>query len=107
MTMRGLTRRGFLESSLSVLVVRAPAKHDAPSGRQPLGIVPFFDEPDVPMDTLYGDGLDGRLNTDLSKLSKESPLIDSARFFVRTRFPDRLALPSTWSIRVSGAVKRP
>jgi len=107
MTMRGLTRRGFLESSLSVLVVGALAKLDAPSGAEPSGIVPFVDEPDVPMDTLYGDGLDGRLNTDLSKLSEQSPSIDSSRFFVRTRFPDRLALPPTWSIRVSGAVKRP
>ena len=59
--MRELTRRGFLESSVSVLVVRALAKLDAPSGAEPSGIVPFVDEPDVPMDTLYGDGLDGRL----------------------------------------------
>ena len=107
MMMRGLTRRGFLESSLSVLVVRALANLDAPSGAEPSGTVPFVDEPDVPMDTLYGDGLDGRLNTDLSKVSEQSPVVESARFFVRTRFPERLALPPAWRIRVSGAVKRP
>src|SRR5215467_1969456 len=100
MAMRGLTRRGFLESSLSVLVFRALARLDAPSGAEPSGIVPFVDEPDVPMDTLYGEGLDGRLNTDLSKLSEQSPIVDSARFFVRTRFPDRLTSPAAWKIRV-------
>ncbi|HEX7252482.1 MAG TPA: molybdopterin-dependent oxidoreductase, partial [Thermoanaerobaculia bacterium] len=105
--MRELTRRGFLEGSLSVLVFRALAKLDAPPGAEPSGIVPFLDEPDVPMDTLYGEGLDGRLNTDLSKLSEQSSVIDSGRFFVRTRFPDRLAPPPDWRIRVSGSVKRP
>src|SRR5262245_17085430 len=106
MTMRGLTRRGFLESSLSVLVVRAVGMLDAPAGAESLGFLPFVDEPDVPMDTLYGEGLDGRLNTDLSKLSEQSPVVDSARFFVRTRLPERLSLPTTWRIRVSGSVKR-
>src|SRR5262249_45121416 len=58
-------------------------------------------------ETLYGGGLEGRRNTDLSKISAESLLIESQKFFVRTRFPEKLHTPAPWKIQIDGLVRKP
>jgi DMSO/TMAO reductase YedYZ molybdopterin-dependent catalytic subunit len=80
---------------------------DRPARSERLGLVPFVGEDEVPMDTPYGSGLDGRLNTDLSKLTAETLTTGNDRFFIRTRFPDGLAPRSPWNIEVGGLVRRP
>ena len=66
----------------------ALAQAVAPISGEFLGIAPFAREGQGPLDTLLGEGLDGRLYTDLSALSPEaqSPIvIPTERFYVRTR----------------------
>lgn len=102
------TRRDFLRGSLAAaLVARALPEIDRPPGFEKPEIVPFVGEEDVPMDTAYGAGIDGRLNTDLSRLPGDTPVTASERFFIRTRYPEALAAPSPWSVRVEGLVRRP
>ncbi|HTD53695.1 MAG TPA: hypothetical protein VK780_11790, partial [Thermoanaerobaculia bacterium] len=83
--MTGLTRRRFLESALSALAARALGARDLPREAELLGVIPFVGEPNVPLDTPYGTGLEGRLNTDLSTVSAEAAAIENERFFIRTR----------------------
>src|SRR5438128_54083 len=107
--MRGLSRRGFLGGSLAALTARTLPALDRAAGpeRLGLGLVPFVGEDEVPMDAPYGSGLDGRLNTDLSKMTAETLITGNDRFFIRTRFPDGLAPRSPWNIEVGGLVRRP
>ena len=105
--MTGLTRRGFLECSLSALAARALGARDLPRDAGLLEVVPFVGEPNVPLDIPYGAGLEGRLNTDLSTLSADAAAIANERFFIRTRFPAGLAIPSAWQIRGERRAGRP
>lgn len=53
-----------------------------------LGVLPFAKEGQGPLETLLGEGLDGRLYTDLSTLSPEAQppiVIPTERFYMRTR----------------------
>lgn len=70
-----------------------------------LSIVPFLDEGEIPFETLLGEGWDGRLYTDLSKLDADALIVDNDRFYVRTRYPDLLDPNLPWSIRVHGLVQ--
>lgn len=64
---------------------------DAFLGGEFLGILPFSKEGKIPLDTPIGEGLDGRLYTDLSKLSADAPdasqptLLPTEHFYIRTR----------------------
>jgi DMSO/TMAO reductase YedYZ molybdopterin-dependent catalytic subunit len=77
------------------------------SGSERVARLPFVNEDIVPFETLYGAGLEGRRNTDLSKISAESLTIESQKFFVRTRFPEKLRAPVPWKIQVVGLVRKP
>ena len=50
--------------------------------------VPFVNEDAGPLDVPRGQGLDGRLYTDLSTLNEDSLITPAERFYVRTRYPD-------------------
>ena len=61
---------------------------DAFAGGEFLGTLPFSKEGKVPLDTVLGENLDGRLYTDLSKLSPDAPhptVVPTERFYIRTR----------------------
>jgi len=60
-----------------------------------------------PRERLYGEGLEGRFRQDLTRLSRETLLTPTERFFVRTRAPQSLAKHDPWTIRIDGRVKSP
>ncbi len=65
----------------------------------------FIDEDHDLFEVPFNEGLDGRLYTDLSKLSEERPLIPNDAFYIRTRYPDQLDPDAPWSIRLEGLVE--
>jgi DMSO/TMAO reductase YedYZ molybdopterin-dependent catalytic subunit len=80
---------------------------DAVGGGTLLSVLPFVDEGDLPFDTPTGEGLDGRLYTDLARLEYGARIVDNDRFYIRTRYPDRLDPGRPWEIRVGGLVTAP
>lgn len=71
-----------------------------------LGIVPFNDE-QAALEVLTGDGLDGRLYTDLAKLQPDALVTPNETFYIRTRHPDLLDRNTAWKIAASGLVEAP
>jgi DMSO/TMAO reductase YedYZ molybdopterin-dependent catalytic subunit len=114
-----LTRREMLAASLTaggaLLVgfrdLRTPAfglsvsRPAFPGGRY-LGLIEFVGEGVVPIGTAMGDGLDGRLYTDLSAVGPDNPITPTDKFYVRTRASDFLEEGKPWLIKVTGLVKR-
>ena len=118
--MRVQSRRSFLKSSLELSGALLLGCGDdaepmpAPDGcADPFaggsfqGSVPFVGEGDLPLETPYNQGLDGRLLTDLEKLAPDSLVTPTPAFYIRTRYPDLLVPPPEWSIAVSGHVAAP
>ena len=103
-----LSRRSFLSA-----VLIAPAAFARQPGDRLLGAVPLGNPggfPSAPFGRLLGTGLDARLFTDLSRLSRGAPetLVTPAdRFFVRTAFPSTLTQTEPWTIRIGGLVRAP
>jgi DMSO/TMAO reductase YedYZ molybdopterin-dependent catalytic subunit len=101
-----ISRRAALRISLGVLLTGCSTGsrrgYDEASG-----VLPFVNEDDLPLDQLVGDGLDGRLYTDLSTLTPDTLVVPNDRFYVRTRHPDLLVPPARWSIRAGGLVEAP
>jgi DMSO/TMAO reductase YedYZ molybdopterin-dependent catalytic subunit len=77
-----------------------------PGGKQ-LGILEFAGESRTPADTLFGEGLDARLYSDLTTLSSDRPVTAIERFYVRTRASDLLGAGGSWTIEVAGLVEKP
>jgi DMSO/TMAO reductase YedYZ molybdopterin-dependent catalytic subunit len=127
----GLARRAFLQSSLCLtgeLLLGCGGDED-PTGAQggargsgaggaegcanpferalQLGTAPFINEADLPLNTPYNEGLDGRLLTDLSMLGADFLVTPTEFFYIRTRYPDLLDPSARWTIRVGGLVDTP
>ena len=68
-----------------------------------LGDVGFIHEPRVPLGTLLGSGLDGRLYTDLSAVLPENAVTPITNFYVRTRASEMLDDAASWQIRLTSA----
>src|ERR1700730_6274307 len=86
----------------------ATAQDDSSADGKPLGSIPFVDEATSPkMDTVIGSELDGRLYTDLSKLTPDSFVIPTERFYIRARASILLPDVQSWRVRVDGLVERP
>jgi len=110
-------RRRFLCLGAGSVLALGCSDDDVPTRRsrcsdpfvvgQRLGTVPFVGEGMAPLETPLGSGLDGRLYTDLSTLGPETLVTDTARFYVRTSYPDLLHPTTPWTIAVSGLVDRP
>src|SRR2546430_15518661 len=77
------------------------------SGGKQLGLVNFINPRPLEMDTEQGTELDGRLYTDLSKVSLQEPVIATHRFYVRTRVSRLLPDVKSWRERVAGLVEKP
>jgi DMSO/TMAO reductase YedYZ molybdopterin-dependent catalytic subunit len=75
------------------------------SGEQ-LGSVEFLEQLSVPMETGFGEGLDGRLYTDLSKLGPPTVITPTESFYVRTRASELLPGRERWTVRLNGLLTR-
>ena len=76
---------------------------DALDGGTFLSILPFIGEPERPLETLTGDGLEGRYVVDLSTLAPDDLIVPNDRFFVRTREPVLIDL-TDWVVTLDGLV---
>jgi DMSO/TMAO reductase YedYZ molybdopterin-dependent catalytic subunit len=76
---------------------------DAVAGGEYLGNAEFIGET-APLNTPFNRGLDGRLYTDLSAVTRDEPLIPNENFYVRTREPDQIDRATAWRIAVDGLV---
>lgn len=72
-----------------------------------LGTLGFVDDGDIELEVLQNVGWDGRLYTDLSKLTPETLVTSNETFYVRTRYPDLLDPKAPWRILVDGHVNGP
>ncbi|MBV9624783.1 MAG: molybdopterin-dependent oxidoreductase [Acidobacteria bacterium] len=115
-----LTRRELLRNSLTALGVRLVGFERFPSlvsnqgsnknifqGGRYLGPVEFLGEGRIPLETPLGEGLDGRLYTDLSTVTPENPTIPTKRFYVRTRASELLDVRKPWVVKVTGLIEKP
>ncbi len=115
---RKLPRREFLRVSLvagGTLLIgfdkisqEEPSKgedNDAFQGGKQLAILDFWGESGAPLDTAFGEGLDGRLYTDLSRMSLQNPVTPIEKFYIRTRASELLENERPWLIRVRGLVE--
>jgi len=84
-----------------------PQRKDPFAGGKQLGLADFVREGHVEMETAIGTELDGRLYTDLSKLTSQDPVTPVERFYVRTRASKLLRDQKSWQISVDGLVKQP
>jgi DMSO/TMAO reductase YedYZ molybdopterin-dependent catalytic subunit len=114
-TRRSLLRQSFLGGSAWIwglnplrlprsLLPRTP---DAGAGGSVLGLIPFSGEGRPPMGELIGTELDGRLFTDLSALTPETPVTPADSFFIRTRASKLLDTSKQWTIQVAGRIEKP
>ena len=114
------SRRDFLRSSfiaggtfltgfdkIARLTAKAQAGKDGFEQGKQLGDLNFVGESRSPLDTLVGSELDGRLFSDLSKLTSENPVPPTEAFYVRTRASPLLEGDKGWQIRVAGLVDKP
>jgi DMSO/TMAO reductase YedYZ molybdopterin-dependent catalytic subunit len=109
------SRRQFLQSSLCLSGSLLLGCEDEPvldrtcgefwPGATRVGTASFVNEGDAPLGSAFGDGLDGRLLTDLSTLGPQQLVTPSEQFYIRTRSPDRLGSTDGWKISVSGLVE--
>lgn len=74
---------------------------DPIGGGTHLGDVDFIHEPRVPLGTLLGSGLDGRLYTDLSAVLPENAVTPITNFYVRTRASELLHDAASWQVRLT------
>jgi DMSO/TMAO reductase YedYZ molybdopterin-dependent catalytic subunit len=105
LTAGGVALIGFHEMRLSAFC-RSVKSDGFPGGRY-LGLIEFLGEGHIPMGTLTGDGLDGRLYTDLSAITPDSPTTPNEKFYVRTRASKLLDDRKPWAIKVSGLLNKP
>lgn len=115
---RGLTRRNALQRSLLAggfclsrlhnrLSFGVFAAQTAGRNRDQsfLEVVPFSGEGNPPMGEPIGTELDGRLFTDLSIVTPETPVTPTERFFIRTR-ASKLLDTGRWTVRIGGLVEK-
>lgn len=76
-------------------------------GGRLLSALEFTEEARMPMETKFGAELDGRLYTDLSKLTPENAITPVGQFFIRTAASRLLGDQTPWQVQVGGQVRRP
>ena len=91
---------GFEELAWATLR-QAGAKNSFAVGRQ-IGVVGFSHEAPVAMETTLGEGLDGRMYTDLSRVTPEAPITANPSFYIRTRVSALLNEQETWMVQLNG-----
>ena len=101
LTAGGLLVAGFEPAGLSRWLAVGSDSGGAGDGEK-LGAMEFSGEAPVPMGTILGVGLDGRLYTDLSRLGPEERITAADNFYVRTRASDLLPKEKGWGVRIGG-----
>ncbi len=104
----GAVLAGFaqvLRTIPSFTYVQDRSKDTFSNGRQ-LGVMDFVHPRPLEMDTAQGSELDGRLYTDLSKLSPQELAIPTDEFYIRTRVSKLLPERKLWRVRVDGLVEK-
>lgn len=91
-----------VDSAVADAGMVTPGCTDPFLGGEPLSVADFVGEGVRPFHTALNVGWDGRLYTDLSVLTPDNLTIPNANFYIRTRYPDLLAAPDPWVIRVRG-----
>jgi DMSO/TMAO reductase YedYZ molybdopterin-dependent catalytic subunit len=84
-----------------------PQQKDPFAGGKQLGLANFIHEGRVETETALGTELDGRLYTDLSKLSSQNPVTPVEKFYVRTRASKLLPDQKSWQVSVDGLLEQP
>jgi DMSO/TMAO reductase YedYZ molybdopterin-dependent catalytic subunit len=108
-----LDRRQFIQKSALVAGMRflgfdiQQPSDAAFTGGKFLGLVDFTDEGSAPVGVPIASELDGRLYTDLSRLSEHRPLTPTDEFYIRTAASQLLPEPGGWTIKVDGLVENP
>lgn len=85
----------------------APSRATAFGVGVQLGVVEFVNESRFDLDVLLGEELDGRLYTDLSRLSSQDLVTPLEDFYVRTRASPLLPPADSWQVRVDGLAEKP
>ena len=67
-----------------------------------VGVVEFSGEARVPLGEAFGTELDGRLYTDLSKLTAENSIVPVEQFYIRTRASKLLDNTKPWELQLGG-----
>jgi DMSO/TMAO reductase YedYZ molybdopterin-dependent catalytic subunit len=83
------------------------AVNDPLEGGRRVGVIGFSQEAPVPMETAFGDGLDGRMYTDLSRLTPQNVVTATESFYVRTRASELLQGQKPWMVRLNGLGTKP
>lgn len=92
---------------IPVQALRQGRQADRFRGGKMLGIVEFTEEARVPMGEAFGNELDGRLYTDLTKVTQENAVTASDEFYIRTRCSQLLPAQKPWTVQVAGLVEKP
>lgn len=109
-----LNRRQFLQKSAFASITLVPGFErlsglpvESPfSGGRFVGRVNFEDEQLAPVNLQIGAELDGRLYTDLSRVSPRRLITPTAEFYIRTAASRLLPDPNRWKINIDGLVER-
>lgn len=112
---RDLLRASLISGSLLIsgfekicwTEILAKQDSDPFRGGTQLSVLDFSDEGRPPMDRALGAELDGRLFTDLSKLTPENPINPTNSFYIRTRASKLLDTTKPWFIRLGGLIEKP
>ena len=116
-----ISRRGLLKGSLlagGILIAgmerRLWSQEQAAAARNPfhggkkLDVLNFDEELPIDMETVEGSELDGRLYSDLSKLTPEAPLTTTQNFYLRTCASHLLVEnEKDWTIRIGALLREP
>jgi len=112
---RGVTRRKFLHAGSLVALgpclglerAFAATPPDVPPEAKFAGLMPFEDEQVAAPGTLIGTELDGRLFTDLSKVSVRRSVTQKAEFFIRSAASRLLPDAAGWKVAIGGLAEQP
>lgn len=94
------------DTAIGSSIPSAPSLCRGIEGGSFVRVVPFDGEGPAVLGVPTGSGLDGRLYDDLSTLEVGALVTPTARFYVRTRYPDRLDPTAPWRVAVRGLVER-
>ena len=107
LTRRNMVRGGVLAALAAALGIDPVWAASDPDPGQLAGLVRFEDEQVAPAGELIGSELDGRLFTDLARISATRLLTPTGEFYVRSAASRLLPPAAGWKVAIDGQVDRP